>query len=77
MLIGTPQYMSPEQCKAKKLDSRSDIYSLGVIAYEMLTGQLPFTGETPIEVVLKHIKRRRDRSPRSILMFPGRSKKRS
>lgn len=56
MLIGTPQYMSPEQCRAKKLDPRSDIYSLGVIAYEMLGGRLPFTGETPIEVVLKHIK---------------------
>lgn len=56
MLIGTPQYMSPEQCRAKKLDNKSDIYSLGVILYEMLTGKLPFTGETPIEVVLKHIK---------------------
>lgn len=56
MLIGTPQYMSPEQCRAKKLDPRSDIYSLGVIVYEMLGGRLPFIGETPIEVVLKHIK---------------------
>src|SRR6476620_3051268 len=53
MLIGTPQYMSPEQCRARKLDIRSDIYSLGVILYEMLSGQLPFSGETPMEVVLK------------------------
>ena len=56
MLIGTPQYMSPEQCRARKLEPQSDIYSLGVVLFEMLSGELPFTGETPMEVVLKQIK---------------------
>jgi len=56
MLIGTPQYMSPEQCRARKLDPRSDVYSLGIVLYEMLAGKLPYTGETPIEIVIKQIK---------------------
>ena len=41
-IMGTPLYMSPEQCASKSLDARSDVYSLGVIAYQMLTGQTPF-----------------------------------
>jgi serine/threonine protein kinase len=54
--IGTPRYMSPEQCAGDDLDERSDIYSLGVILYEMVAGQAPFDGPTAIAIALKHIK---------------------
>jgi len=53
VMIGTPEYMSPEQVESKEVDQRSDIYSLGIILYEMVTGQVPFEGDTPFSVGMK------------------------
>lgn len=54
-IIGTPTYMSPEQAQGEDIDSRSDIYSLGVIVYEMLSNTLPYEANTPLGVVFKHV----------------------
>ncbi|HEY9436345.1 MAG TPA: serine/threonine-protein kinase, partial [Blastocatellia bacterium] len=64
-LSGTVAYASPEQCASHPVDHRSDIYSLGVVLYEMATGQCPFTGRTPTEVALKQIQSE-PKPPRSI-----------
>jgi serine/threonine protein kinase len=54
-IMGTPEYMSPEQCRGEKIDYRSDIYALGVVDFEIFTGQVPFRGDTPVATIFKHI----------------------
>jgi eukaryotic-like serine/threonine-protein kinase len=55
MVFGTPEYMSPEQLRGSALDGRSDLYSLGIVLFEMLTGRLPFEGETPEQFMTAHL----------------------
>jgi serine/threonine protein kinase/Tfp pilus assembly protein PilF len=65
VMIGTPEYMSPEQVEGKDVDQRSDLYSLGIILYEMLTGRVPFEGDTPFTIGVKH-KSELPRDPREL-----------
>jgi beta-lactam-binding protein with PASTA domain/predicted Ser/Thr protein kinase len=54
-IIGTAQYLSPEQARGTQVDQTSDLYSLGIVLYEMLTGSVPFTGDSPVEIAMKHL----------------------
>ncbi|HEY0079958.1 MAG TPA: serine/threonine-protein kinase [Pyrinomonadaceae bacterium] len=66
IMIGTPRYMSPEQCDGAKLTPASDVYSLAIILYEMLTGATPFTGTSPLAVALQHSSKQ-PRAPRELI----------
>ncbi|MBM4387372.1 MAG: serine/threonine protein kinase, partial [Deltaproteobacteria bacterium] len=55
VIFGTPKYMSPEQCRSLSVDFRSDIYSLGVITYELLTGMVPFDADNPLSILISHV----------------------
>ncbi len=67
-IIGTPAYMSPEQAQGNEVDGRSDVYGLGVIVYQMLSGKQPYSADTPMGVVLKHIT---EPVPEILKVFPS------
>ena len=68
IMVGTPEYMSPEQTESSDIDQRSDIYSLGILLFEMLTGRIPFEGETPLSIA---IKQKTEAPPRPEEFNPG------
>ena len=68
-IFGTPYYMSPEQGHAEPTDERSDLYSLGCILYEMLTGERPFTASSPMGVIYRHAHAPRPRLSRALTHF--------
>lgn len=68
MAMGTPEYMSPEQCHGDEVTIQSDIYGLGVILYEMTCGRIPFTGTKPIEIAIKHVQ---EQPPAPEMFRPG------
>jgi len=67
VMVGTPHYMSPEQALGRPTDARSDVYAIGVMGFEMLTGSVPFDGESPLVIAMKHVS---ERIPDEMSRFP-------
>jgi eukaryotic-like serine/threonine-protein kinase len=56
MVVGTPAYMSPEQCRGEAIDARSDVYACGILLYQLIAGRLPFSGDNAMELAIKHVR---------------------
>src|SRR5207249_3184476 len=56
VVVGTPAYMSPEQCRGETIDARSDLYACGILLYQLITGRLPFASSNPFELAVKHVR---------------------
>ncbi len=69
IMVGTPTYMSPEQINSQELDGRSDLYSLGILFYELLTGRPPFSGASPIAIMMEHLTQPLPRLPSEFSML--------
>jgi serine/threonine-protein kinase len=65
-LIGTPEYIAPEQGRSEPIDARSDVYACGVVLYQMVTGRAPFTGDSPLQIVVRHV-REAPKPPRALV----------
>jgi serine/threonine-protein kinase len=71
LIVGTPEFMSPEQCKGERIDHRSDVYSLAVMTYQMLAGHVPFTAETAVGILMKHLTEPLPIPPRGVALPPS------
>jgi tRNA A-37 threonylcarbamoyl transferase component Bud32 len=71
LIVGTPEFMSPEQCKGERIDHRSDVYSLAVMTYQMLAGHVPFTAETAVGILMKHLTEPLPIPPRGVALPPA------
>ncbi len=71
MVVGTPEYMAPEQARGQPVGPMTDLYALGVVAFEMVTGRLPFTGSSPVDLLMKHVDARPPRPSEFVSELPA------
>jgi serine/threonine-protein kinase len=71
MVVGTPEYMAPEQARGQEVGPMTDLYAMGVVTFEMVTGQLPFTGTSPVDLLMKHVDARPPRPSEYVADLPA------